>query len=631
MTSYVPSALLIHTRETQYLCRPLQNNPYGVDITTASYDELSQDSHTVLEGVGHVVISAPLKIIKDILRFSMTYGFSVGLVPTAEQINLVRFYGFPKKIDDAIDLALRADAPGIDLTLCNNQIMLFKATIGGIPLIDSALDAGRLKILSAAIERFFKFRLFGFRLATASGKKITTAASGCMILQHHRGSFASRLIDHDSRITDGMISTVVSAPLSVLDYLKFLAILLLMPKGLEKLPQGIGYIKSEKITIETDYPIDVIVDGECATQTPLRCESHPAALHLNMGDVLFDESNPIQPPQEQLKVDGLPRGKELDRIRKKKKIPFFSYASEERFRDLFISLRDDAQISGIFITLMILSTMLATVGLYQNSTAVIIGAMLLAPLMAPMVSLSMGVLRGDDVMYKKSIGKILVGIVIALLASALIALLFPHEPVTGEMQARLNPTLLDLVVAIISGIAAAYSKSFKEIIQSLAGVAIAVALVPPLAVAGTGIGRLDFHFFSEAFLLFATNLVGIIMAATLTFRILGYSPAVKAKRHFGVVFMLLLLIAIPLYISYEHIVEKIVTEESWKHERFLVNGKYIIIKNAQMTPHKGKSIIVMDILARELLTRKDLAVLKKKIEANFSKKIIIRINTIYIP
>lgn len=631
MTTYVSAALFVHTPKTEFLCGPMAENAFGVAVKTVPYDELIEDAQSCLEGVDHVVVSAPLKVVKKMLRLAMTHGVSMGLIPTAQQKNLIRFYDIPAKVGDAIELALRADPPAVDIILGNGEILMFKATVGRIPLLDVPLDARPWEALSAAISGLFKFKPAGFGLTPTSGRKFNTLASGCMILQHYKGSYGSRLVAHDSTITDGMISAVVSAPLSVLDYLKFLVALSGKSRGLEKLPRSIGYVKSEKITIETETPVDVIVDGECTTRTPLHCETLPGAVRLNVGAAMTREGKSGLSVSEQFRVDGLPREKELDVIRRREKIPFFSYASEERFRDLFISLRDDARISAIYVVLMVLSTMLATVGLYQNSTAVIIGAMLLAPLMAPIVSLSMGVLRGDDVMYKKSMSKIMIGIVIALLASALIALLFPHKPVTDEMRARLNPTLLDLAVAIISGIAAAYSKSFKEIIQSLAGVAIAVALVPPLAVAGTGIGRLDFHFFSEAFLLFATNLVGILIAAIITFRILGYSPAVKAKRHFGMVFVLLLLIAIPLYMSYDHIVKKVVIEKSWEHERFLVNGKYIIVQKAQMAPHQGKTVIVMTILARELLTRDDLTRLKEKIEINFPKETIIRVNTIYIP
>jgi uncharacterized hydrophobic protein (TIGR00271 family) len=427
-----------------------------------------------------------------------------------------------------------------------------------------------------------------------------------------------------------MISLLVSAPLSIIDYLKFLGQSLKRTVRRKPVPSTIGYIKSPQIDIESERELRVFVDGEPATHTPLHCETIQEAVRINIGTRLREKKRRSQPAKERINIDNLPIGKELLKA-KKKTIPFFPYASEERFRDLFIALREDARINPAYLVLMLLSTMLATVGLYLDSASVVIGAMLLAPLMAPIVSLAMGLLRQDGRMSKRSAKKIIIGMLIALLAAALITLLFPHKPMTGEMEGRLQPTLLDLAVAIIAGIAGAYTKSFKEILQSLAGVAIAVALVPPLAVAGIGIGRWDFYFFGQAFLLFATNLIGIILAATFTFRVLGYSAAVRGKRNIGLVALFLVLITIPLYLSYNSIVETMVFETSWQQERFLVNGKYLIVKKAELTHYRDKEVIVMDIMAREPLTREDLAQFKRKIQANFTKKLIIRASTIYIP
>ncbi len=251
--------------------------------------------------------------------------------------------------------------------------------------------------------------------------------------------------------------------------------------------------------------------------------------------------------------------------------------------------------------------------------------------MTPIVSLSMGLLRQDKGLTTQSIVKIVLGVVVALLSAILITQMFPHKPLTEEMQARLNPTLLDLAVAIIAGVAGAYTKAYKEILQSLAGVAIAVALVPPLAVAGIGAGRLDWDFFSQAFLLFSTNLVGIVLFATLTFRILGYSPAVRGRRGIRIVMFAMLLITIPLYFSYERIVEKVVLEKSWQHERFLVNDKYLIVRNARLNHYKDRDVMTMEILAREPLTRDDLNKFREKIQTNFDKKLVIRADVNFIP
>ena len=415
-------------------------------------------------------------------------------------------------------------------------------------------------------------------------------------------------------------------------YLRFLTrILFTLSAKHKRLPAAIGYVRSARIEITSETELDVFIDGRRATHTPLVCRTLPGAVRINIGPDLKEKSKGVRHSAERIDVDHLPKGKELLKARKQQKVPFFSYASEERFRDLFTALREDARINGAYLVLMVLSTLLATVGLYLNSASVVIGAMLLAPLMAPIVSLAMGLLRSDGMLARNSILKIMAGMAIALGAAALVTLLFADKPVTPEMEARLNPTLLDLGVAITAGVAGAYTKSFKEILQSLAGVAIAVALVPPLAVAGIGIGRGDLHFFSQAFLLFSTNLVGIILASAFTFRVLGYSPVIRGKRGIATVALFLALIAVPLSLSYDRIVQKRIIEKSWKKERFLVNGKYLIIQRARLSRRGGKELIFMDILARDALTRDDLMKFKQKIQTNFNRKLVLRVRTTYIP
>ena len=629
MPEYVERALFVYSEDTARYIEQVRNNPFAIPITPASFTDIVQEPEALLADVDHVVVAGSLEVIKKVLRLSMEKGFSIGLIPTPEQRILQSGYGLPDQFGAALDLALQKDTQVMDVILCNDEILLFKAVIGRLPLLDSPRNIGPIRTVWEAMKKFAGLKLLAFNLTTSDAKKIETAACGCMIVQHHERSLASSLIAHDSSYNDGLISLVISSPSAIFDYLKFLGQVIWRKGKHIKVPKTIGFVKSSRITIETKRILDVVIDNEQVTQTPLQCETIPRAVRINVGES-FRKKATTQPAQEKFKIDNLPAGRELQKA-KEKTIPFFAYASEDRFKDLFVALRVDARIDPAFLVLMLLSTMLATVGLYLSSSSVIIGAMLLAPLMAPIISLAMGLLRQDISMAKNSIGTIAVGMFIALLAASLITLLFPHEPTTPEMEARLHPTLLDLAVAIISGIAGAYTKSFKEIMQSLAGVAIAVALVPPLAVAGIGLGRGDFVFFSQAFLLFSTNLIGIVFAATFTFRILGFSPAVLGKRSIGFVAAVLILISIPLYMSYQQIVEKMTLERSWRHERFLVNDKYLIIKDADLIYINDREVLTMHVLAREPLDRSDLNQLEEKIQNNFKRDLIFRANITYIP
>ena len=629
MTDYVDSALFVYTESTEFLAENLQNNLFGTRVIAIAFDSFIENPKVTLENISHVIVAGALSKIKVILSLAIEYDFSVGLIPTKNQKDLINSLDLPEERDSAIELALRRGSQAMDLTLCNGKILLFKATFGRLPLLDVTSDANRFTLLARSLRKSFTLKLLKFQFTTAKGQKIKTAASGCMIVQRHRGSLAARIIENDSSVRDGVISMVVSSPFSIIAYFTILLRLMLGSANYSRLPIGIGYIKSSKITIESETQLNVEIDGEVVTQTPLLCETIPEAIHINVGQWLAQDNKNAIIAKESVRTSNLPNEKELEKL-SLKNIPFFSSASEERFRDLFISLRDDARTNSIYITLMVLSTMLATIGLYQSSSAVVIGAMLLSPLMAPIVSLAMGLLRNDRPLLKNSSRKIMVGILLALLGSILITQFFPHKPITAEMEARLSPTLLDLAVAIISGIAGAYSKSYKEILQSLAGVAVAVALVPPLAVAGIGIGRGDFDFFLQAFLLFSTNLVGIILAATLTFRVLGYSSLTSARRGITAVVLMLAIIIVPLYASYDQIVEAMVFEKTLKQDRFLVNGKYIIVKDVQLSRRHDKEIILMDVLTRGALNRKDLLELKRKIQLHFDRDLKIRTRVFYI-
>jgi diacylglycerol kinase family enzyme len=294
-----------------------------------------------------VVVAGPLDVIKETMRLAASYHFSMGIIPTKEQIDLIKFYDLPKNPAAAVDLALRRNGQPMDLILCNGKIMLFKATVGRIPFLDTPAKASWIRVMAAALRKFVGFKLYTFRFSTAGKQKINTAASGCMILQHSRGSFASRLIAHDHSFSDGMISLVVSAPISIIAYVRLLRQALRSSKKYKKLPSSIGYIKSPQIDIATEAPLDVFIDDEHAAHTPLHCETMSSAVRVNVGESLLQESSDVADASERIDIENLPHEKELLKAKRQKRIPFFSYASDERFYDLFTSLREDARINGI--------------------------------------------------------------------------------------------------------------------------------------------------------------------------------------------------------------------------------------------------------------------------------------------
>ena len=206
--------------------------------------------------------------------------------------------------------------------------------------------------------------------------------------------------------------------------------------------------------------------------------------------------------------------------------------SHERRGEVQVRLRDDSTPDFDFFLLVLLSSVIATSGLLVNSPAVIIGAMLVAPLMSPIIGLGMASIRGDDRLLRDAISSLLRGAVLSVFISALLTLGNRFMPfidlraasLPGEVMARTQPSPIDLIIALAGGLAAAFALAMPNISAALPGVAIATALMPPLCTVGIGLafGRWDVA--GGAFLLFTTNAVTIAFASMLVFVALGFSP-----------------------------------------------------------------------------------------------------------
>ena len=222
-----------------------------------------------------------------------------------------------------------------------------------------------------------------------------------------------------------------------------------------------------------------------------------------------------------------------------------------------------------FFVLIVLSSIIAALGLLLNSPAVVIGAMLVAPLMSPIMALALGLMLGDLRMIRFSTEAILKGIALAVLIAAFIGLLSPLKIITSEMLARSQPTLLDMGVALASGMAGAYAIARKDVSAALPGVAIAAALMPPLATVGLSLSLGDIHVAGGAFLLFLTNIAAISLAASVVFLLLGFHPqgwGARSRRQLRLrliaSLLLLLVIAVPLGIIMAGIVRDAAQEQT---------------------------------------------------------------------
>lgn len=205
-----------------------------------------------------------------------------------------------------------------------------------------------------------------------------------------------------------------------------------------------------------------------------------------------------------------------------------------------------------YFIMLVISAVIATIGLLTNNVAVIIGAMLVSPLLIPVIGISLGAVKGDFTLFRRAIEAEAKGIALVIILVTIFTLLIPNASVTSEILLRTHPTPLDLLVALASGAAAAYALSKKNIGATLPGVAIAVAVLPPLSVVGIGFALRTPEVALGGALTFLANIVAINFAASAVFWLMNFSPkfSLTAQKEtmskLKTSAVLLLLISIPL-------------------------------------------------------------------------------------
>lgn len=188
-------------------------------------------------------------------------------------------------------------------------------------------------------------------------------------------------------------------------------------------------------------------------------------------------------------------------------------------------LHRDANESVSYWLQLVVSIGIATLGLVVGSTAVIIGAMLVAPLMSPIVGLAMGLATGSPFLVLRSGGRILLSITVAVGGAALITLLLPFHELNSEIAARTTPTVLDLLTAAFCALAGVYAalRPGSDTASTAAGTSIGISLVPPLCASGYGFGTMAWSVAGGAGLLFLTNLVAIVAVGGVAFVAVGFN------------------------------------------------------------------------------------------------------------
>ncbi|WP_315862466.1 MULTISPECIES: DUF389 domain-containing protein [Cyanophyceae] len=226
----------------------------------------------------------------------------------------------------------------------------------------------------------------------------------------------------------------------------------------------------------------------------------------------------------------------------------------KKTRRLYRQLLIEASWRLNFVMLTVSSCIIATFGLISNSTAVIIGAMLVAPLMLPLRGLAFAALEGELKLFWRSLYSITGATALSLALSWMIGVVIGIPDFGSELTARTQPNLIDLGIAVAAGGISGFAKVRRGISDALAGTAIAVALMPPLCVVGLSFSQGYFNYSRGAFLLYLTNLLGITLACMVVYILAGYA---EINHALGWTMALTLILLVPLGARFVQLVQQL--------------------------------------------------------------------------
>ena len=369
----------------------------------------------------HVVTLLESFDLGPLLQCAHEHDAIVGLLPVHTKSKVCRLFGIPPTMEDAMPVALQSGSGvKLDLLLCNDEVVSWLVTLGDVPFIELRQIADQqgllwqhIKAVPDSLRALFGLQPKAITFTTAKDTKMKTAIIGAIVIENDIESLTSHFANQKTAPQDGNLSVVLVAPSSIMDYLSFLATAL---SPLPHVSKAIGFIKTKQMTLESDVKIDYHLDGQPRSAHQFAFRILPQAVTVNVGQGFAAARQLSKDDKAIMKIQTLPQGEErLQRL--KQSLPLFSTAQDEDFKDTFAMLRDYARLSVPFSLLMALSAMLATLGLFLNSTPVVIGAMVLAPLMGPLVSLAMAILRNNGKLLKNSLQVFTIGTVLTLLVS----------------------------------------------------------------------------------------------------------------------------------------------------------------------------------------------------------------------
>jgi len=286
-----------------------------------------------------------------------------------------------------------------------------------------------------------------------------------------------------------------------------------------------------------------------------------------------------------------------------------------------------------FYVLLGLSGLISTLGLLANSVAIIIGAMIIAPLIGPITGVAYSTTVANRRLLKRSGLTLLTGVLFTIVISGVTVLLLGLKTVTPEIAARTNPNLIDLVIALAAGSAGAFANTRKRIADALPGVAIAVALVPPLSVVGIGFAWGETTMAIGALLLFVTNLTGIIFSGVVILLLQSYGSIERAKQ--GLIFAVttLFVLGLPLGWSLKSFIlqnnVRYNTNEIFRQQITSLSNSDV--RSISIKPHQNTIAIEIEITAEpNTITRDRLTTIRNLLSQRLEKDVELEVKVVPI-
>ena len=281
---------------------------------------------------------------------------------------------------------------------------------------------------------------------------------------------------------------------------------------------------------------------------------------------------------------------------------------EEDQKKVLDNIVSNISFRGSNLWILACAIVIASVGLNVNSSAVIIGAMLISPLMGPIVGAGFGLGMYDFVLLKKSIKNLSIATIVSLMVSTLYFYISPFKDIQSELLARTSPNIYDILIAFFGGLVGVIAVTRVEKGNPIPGVAIATALMPPLCTAGYGLATANFAFFGGAMYLYTINCVFICIATFIIVKYLKYpikqQVDLKHQKQVkqGITALLLIMIVPSVYFAYE-----LLGEKEYKHrtEEFIKNE----------FPQKDFTLIYKKISYNSIPKKIELAFLSKRFDS----------------